>query len=103
MVKFWRCRPHRLVAQDVALSRPKQGFESPWGHQILAVSHLQAKKTLEKIEGLFIVIAGLQQLKPRNWFAFACSQQRRRRCQDVDTTLARLQGCECQPPQPAPG
>ena len=24
--------PHRLVAQDVALSRPKPGFESPWGH-----------------------------------------------------------------------
>ena len=26
-------RPHRLVAQDGALSRPKQGFESPWGHR----------------------------------------------------------------------
>jgi hypothetical protein len=26
-------RPHRLVAQDGALSRPKQGFESPWGHK----------------------------------------------------------------------
>jgi hypothetical protein len=26
-------RPHRLAAQDGALSRPKQGFESPWGHQ----------------------------------------------------------------------
>ena len=25
-------RPHRLVAQDGALSRLKQGFESPWGH-----------------------------------------------------------------------
>lgn len=25
-------RPHRLAAQDVALSRPKPGFESPWGH-----------------------------------------------------------------------
>ena len=25
--------PHRLVAQDVALSRPKPGFESPWGHR----------------------------------------------------------------------
>ena len=24
--------PHRLEAQDVALSRPKLGFESPWGH-----------------------------------------------------------------------
>ena len=24
--------PHRLVAQDVALSRPKPEFESPWGH-----------------------------------------------------------------------
>ena len=27
-----RIRPHRLAAQDVALSRPKPGFESPWGH-----------------------------------------------------------------------
>ncbi len=26
-------RPHRLVAQDGALSRPKQRFESAWGHQ----------------------------------------------------------------------
>ncbi len=26
-------RPHRLEAQDGALSRPKLGFESPWGHQ----------------------------------------------------------------------
>ena len=26
-------RPHRLVAQDGALSRLKQGFESPWGHR----------------------------------------------------------------------
>ena len=26
-----RC-PHRLAAQDGALSRLKQGFESPWGH-----------------------------------------------------------------------
>ena len=25
-------RPHRLAAQDGALSRLKQGFESPWGH-----------------------------------------------------------------------
>jgi hypothetical protein len=25
----WRAGPHRLVAQDVALSRPKPGFESP--------------------------------------------------------------------------
>ena len=27
-----RKRPHRLAAQDVALSRLKPGFESPWGH-----------------------------------------------------------------------
>ncbi len=32
MVEFSRSGPHRLEAQDVALSRPKQGFESPWGH-----------------------------------------------------------------------
>ena len=25
-------RPHRLVAQDEALSRLKPGFEFPWGH-----------------------------------------------------------------------
>ena len=25
-------RPHRLVDQDTALSRPRQGFEFPWGH-----------------------------------------------------------------------
>ena len=25
-------RPHRLVDQDAALSRPKPGFEPPWGH-----------------------------------------------------------------------
>ena len=29
--------PHRLVAQDGALSRPKQRFESAWGHKITAV------------------------------------------------------------------
>ena len=27
-------RPHRLEAQDVALSRPKPGFEFPWGHDL---------------------------------------------------------------------
>ncbi len=26
-------RPHRLAAQDVALSRPKRGFEFLWGHK----------------------------------------------------------------------
>ncbi len=29
---IFRPRPHCLVAQDVALSRPKLGFESRWGH-----------------------------------------------------------------------
>jgi hypothetical protein len=29
-------RPHRLAAQDEALSRLKQGFESPWGHTPVA-------------------------------------------------------------------
>jgi hypothetical protein len=28
-------RSHRLAAQDVALSRRKQGFESPWERQVL--------------------------------------------------------------------
>jgi hypothetical protein len=32
MVEFSRSRPHRLVAQDVALSRPKHQFEPGWGH-----------------------------------------------------------------------
>ena len=27
--------PHRLVAQDGALSRPKQRFEFAWGHNLL--------------------------------------------------------------------
>src|SRR5215510_7668666 len=30
-------RPHRLGAQDGALSRPKLGFESPWGHKERAI------------------------------------------------------------------
>ena len=34
-------RPHRLAAQDAALSRPKQGFESPWGHSLF-ISKFQA-------------------------------------------------------------
>ena len=28
--------PHRLAAQDIGLSRRKRGFDSRWGHQILA-------------------------------------------------------------------
>ena len=32
MIKFSSASPHRLVAQDAALSRPKRGFEFPWGH-----------------------------------------------------------------------
>ncbi len=28
-------RPHRLVAQDIGLSRRKRGFDSPWGRQFL--------------------------------------------------------------------
>ena len=31
-------RPHRPEAQDVALSRPKHGFESRWGRHTLAVT-----------------------------------------------------------------
>ena len=30
--------PHRLGDQDAALSRPKRGFESPWGHHLFARS-----------------------------------------------------------------
>ena len=32
MIKSARFCPHRLEDQDAALSRPKPGFESPWGH-----------------------------------------------------------------------
>ena len=34
MIKSWQSKasPHRLVAQDAALSRPKPGFEFLWGH-----------------------------------------------------------------------
>ena len=32
VIQYRTVCPHRLVAQDVALSRPKPGFESPWGH-----------------------------------------------------------------------
>src|SRR3546814_15886987 len=31
-----RMGPHRLEAQDGALSRRKPGFESPWGRQVSA-------------------------------------------------------------------
>ena len=31
-------RPHRPEAQDVALSRPKHGFESRWGRHPFTVS-----------------------------------------------------------------
>ena len=32
---FWFAGgPHRLEAQDTALSRRRQGFESPWGYSI---------------------------------------------------------------------
>jgi hypothetical protein len=33
-------RPHRLVAQDEALSRLKPGFEFPWGHFQVAVTSI---------------------------------------------------------------
>ncbi len=34
-------RPHRLVAQDEALSRLKPGFEFPWGHNPVTVTFAQ--------------------------------------------------------------
>jgi hypothetical protein len=39
VVKSARICPHRLEAQDVALSRPKLGFESPWGHKWKKLFH----------------------------------------------------------------
>lgn len=36
LAKIARASPHRLAAQDGALSRLKQGFESPWGHYTTA-------------------------------------------------------------------
>ena len=32
VLKFLSARPHRLAVQDIALSRLKQGFDSPWGY-----------------------------------------------------------------------
>ena len=34
----FKIRPHRLAAQDEALSRLKLGFESPWGHRRVTAS-----------------------------------------------------------------
>jgi hypothetical protein len=34
--------PHRLVAQDEALSRLKPGFEFPWGHSQVTVASMVA-------------------------------------------------------------
>jgi hypothetical protein len=42
-------RPHRLEAQDAALSRPKQGFESPWGHRTIS-SHRRDDSLIEMKE-----------------------------------------------------
>ena len=48
-------RPLRLEAQDSALSRRQQGFESPWGRQ-------QTKKGLQ-LQALFCLL-----VSPRDWF-----------------------------------
>ena len=44
--------PHRLVAQDGALSRLKQGFESPWGHKRVTISGSFFLQTGTPIEGM---------------------------------------------------
>jgi hypothetical protein len=38
--------PHRLEAQDTALSRRKHEFESHWGRQIFVTTEKQANKTV---------------------------------------------------------
>src|SRR5579872_6552292 len=46
---FLSTRPHRPEAQDVALSRPKRGFESRWGRDLMwydALGRLTASSTL---------------------------------------------------------
>jgi hypothetical protein len=45
--QFW---PVRLEAQDVALSRPKQGFESPTGYQPRLNRALATKNSRESFE-----------------------------------------------------
>jgi hypothetical protein len=55
MVEFSRSRPHRLVAQDVALSRPKHQFEPGWGHLPGSAKHTfkQTKTAVQAPEGEF--------------------------------------------------
>ena len=42
-----RRRPHRLVAQDTALSRRRHGFESRWGHARLRKRPALGREALE--------------------------------------------------------
>ena len=35
----FQLRPRRLEAQDTALSRQQQGFESPWGRSMSVMAH----------------------------------------------------------------
>src|SRR5207245_5641175 len=41
-------RPHRLEAQDIALSRREQGFESPWGRQLFFCGIPQTRTALRR-------------------------------------------------------
>src|ERR1700687_3628168 len=47
LVQYHCSRPHRLVDQDAALSRPKPGFESPWGHSPANQAGPQPKRALQ--------------------------------------------------------
>lgn len=58
MIKFWLSCPHRLAAQDVALSRLKRGFESRWGHHKPPMSGGSFVKTQRPIEGCYSSPAG---------------------------------------------
>jgi hypothetical protein len=43
-------RPHRPEAQDVALSRPKHGFESRWGRHFISRA-LSGSQVIERVGG----------------------------------------------------
>ncbi len=55
MIKFARFCPIRLVAQDVALSRLKQGFESPMGHPENTALPVVFLFTMEFARSYFII------------------------------------------------
>src|SRR3954463_13231032 len=57
--------PHRLEAQDTALSRRRQGFESPWGYWSYANS--SAPSQLSIAGGFFVAPATGGPHRPYFW------------------------------------